>query len=519
MVQKTLINRWIVMCNGILLAVLLSACNHADNTAVQQPPRDVWGLTYLQQGHAATTSSGAEIWDFSNADARPVQPGQTLVLAELTGPGMIHHFWNTIDAVEYGASRNLVIRMYWDGEENPSVEVPLGDFFGVGHGMSVDFGSAMVSVTSEGMSRNCYWPMPFRESAKITVTNEGRLTVDSIYWAVDWTKLDSLPADTPYFHSQYRQEYPCNLEDGLRYVIADIKGKGHYVGTILNCRQHERGWMGEGDDFFFIDGEETPSMRGSALEDYFCDAWGFRESANMYHGVTVYEGYEIQDRTSVYRWHTTGPISFDESIRFEMEHWGWWWKHHEDGTIDHEINQNTIEAGTRSDDWSTVAFWYQLEPHAPFPKFPTMEERHYYDWSNLIEAESLKDHITVDRGSADVWGGIYCSGNSQIHWSVDQPHGRMTVPFDVAEEGDYELVMHLAREMFYGDFAFYLDGQKLGRNLDLYHPTLSQREYALPATHLTAGEHKLEIQNVGKNPRGTNYHLGLDALLLNPVKH
>ena len=229
----------------------------------------------------------------------------------------------------------------------------------------------MVSVTSDGVSRNCYWPMPFRKSARITVTNEGRLPVGSIYWAVDWTKLESLPVETPYFHSLYRQEYPCNLEDGQRYVIADIKGKGHYVGTILNVRAQERGWIGEGDDFFFIDGEEVPSMRGSATEDYFCDAWGFRESARMYYGIPVFEGMEIQDRTSVYRWHTTGPISFDKSIRMEMEHWGWWWKRNEDGTYSNEIDD-----GTRADDWSTVAFWYQVEPHAPFPAFPTMEERH-----------------------------------------------------------------------------------------------------------------------------------------------
>ncbi len=449
-------------------------------------------------------SSSAADWAVSNADARPIQPGETLVLADLKGPGTISHIWNTISSKEYCVSKQLVLRMYWDDEKNPSVVSPLGDFFGVGHGMDVDFDSTPVRVSAGGRARNCYWPMPFRKSARITVTNEGRQPVSAFYYCVDWIQLPSLAKDTPYFHASYRQEHPC--VSGQRYLVADIQGRGHYVGTVLNCRQHERGWMGEGDDFFFLDGEKEPSLRGTGTEDYFCDAWGFRESAGPFYGVTVYEGSELQDRTTAYRWHLPDPIPFTESLRFEIEHWGWWWIADDDG-------KEKITAGERSDDWSSVGFWYQVEPHRPHQPLPAAADRLYYDWSEVVEAESLREQAKTTGGALGDWGGG-SSGELFVHWDVRTEGESLELPFEVAEAGRYSLVAILIRRSHFGVFEFLLDGRKLGPNLDLYHSKTSTREFALPVVRLDAGEHVLTVRNLGKNLKSSGYCFGLDAFLL-----
>lgn len=496
-----------MMVASVLLIGMLG-CNR-ENRLVE-PLTSFYNLASLQEGRGMRTSSSATDWANSNADARPIRPGQTLVLAELEGPGMIRHIWNTINSKEYGASRQIVLRMYWDGEKEPSVESPLGDFFGVGHGINVNVDSAVVRVSAEGLARNCYWDMPFRKSARITVTNEGRLPVEAFYYYIDWIKLSDLPEDTPYFHAMYRQEYPCTT--GERYMVADIQGRGHYVGTVLSCRQHQRGWMGEGDDFFFIDGEKEPSLRGTGTEDYFSDAWGFRESRGLYYGVSVYEGMEIQDRTCVYRWHLSDPVPFSSSLKLEIEHWGWW-------PIVDEKGNDAIDAGERYDDWSTVGFWYQLEPHKTFEKTAYGSERLYYDWTNIIEAESLKDKIKVTSGSIDIWGGSHTSGHGFVHWGVDEVGHSLELPFNVEKTGKYKLVMLFLRQPHFGVFETQLDGEMLGRHLDLYHYDLSSREFALPAKELQAGEHVLSFKSVWKNPKSTGRYFGLDAILLVPVEN
>ena len=167
-------------------------------------------------------------------------------------------------------SRLLTLRIYWDGETQPSVECPVGDFFGIGHGVDQPFMSIPIRVTSEGRARNCYWPMPFRKSARITVTNESDTACRSFYYYVDWQKHKSLRRNTAYFHAMYRQEFPCAM--GRNYLIADLEGRGHYVGSIQSVCLMSDGWYGEGDDFFFVDGEAEPRLRGTGTEDYFCDA-------------------------------------------------------------------------------------------------------------------------------------------------------------------------------------------------------------------------------------------------------
>ena len=246
-------------------------------------------LSTLDQPHnyrAQRASSSAADWQKSNDDRIPVEPGQTVTLIDAPGPGRIAHIWFTIAAAERNYSRRITLRMYWDGETDPSVEAPLGDFFAIGHGMDVELNSIPVRITSNGRARNCYWPMPFRKSARITLTNDGKKPIRSLYYQIDWQKLPALPADAPYFHARYRQQN--SLKPG-RYLVLDAEGKGHYVGTVMSVKANASSWIGEGDDFFFIDGESEPSLRGTGTEDYVGDAWGFRRFDGPYYGVPVWK--------------------------------------------------------------------------------------------------------------------------------------------------------------------------------------------------------------------------------------
>ncbi len=287
-----------------------------------------------------------------NRDAISIAPGQTAVLAEIKGPAAIHHLWFTISAEAF-YGRKLVLRMFWDGEDTPSVEVPVGDFFAVGHGLNRNLVSIPIVRSSEGRALNCYWYMPFRWSARITVTNEGSRPVGSFYYYIDYRELDDLKPDVPYFHAQYRQEFPC--EPGKNYLILDAVGRGHYVGCNLSVLQRSMGWWGEGDDMIYVDGEEFPSLHGTGSEDYFSDAWGMREGNNLYYGCSIQEeDFQEGAKATVYRFHLTDPIPFSRSIMVTIEHG---------------------HANDRSDFYSSVAYWYQTEPHKPFPPFPPVDRR------------------------------------------------------------------------------------------------------------------------------------------------
>ncbi|MGB9608456.1 MAG: glycoside hydrolase family 172 protein, partial [bacterium] len=269
--------------------------------------------SFLKGAIPMRASSSDPNWENGNADFRYIAPKQTFTLAELKGPGIITHIWFTIWAEDKYFPRSLVLRIYWDDNKDPSVESPLGDFFAVGHGLLTSLNSLPVQISSDGRAYNCYWLMPFRKSAKITITNDSPdKAVRALYYMIDWLKLKSLPPDVPYFHAQYRQEYPCEM--GKDYLILKTKGKGFYVGTVLSVQMNQPGWFGEGDDRIYIDGEKVPSLRGTGTEDYFNDAWGFRQFNQLYHGVSVWEGYDVDDRGTAYRWHIQDPIPFEKSL-------------------------------------------------------------------------------------------------------------------------------------------------------------------------------------------------------------
>jgi hypothetical protein len=328
------------------------------------------------------TSHRASSWDRTggNADFRPIPAGTTLTVADIQGAGCIHHIWFTIQCEDRQYLRKLVLRMYWDGEETPSVETPVGDFFGVGHAVLAPFASAPLTIVCpEGRhlnaGMNCFFPMPFANGARITVENPCDVDVEALYYYVDYERLPQMPADQGRFHAQWRIEQPCqavahpdprrevNLTGNDNYLILDAEGQGHYVGVVLsvdnwNTYHQQYTWFGEGDDMMFIDDDTwPPSLHGTGTEDYFCNAWGYRSGAYSapYHGISLAgEPRESAGQWSMYRFHIEDPVRFKKRIRVSIEHG---------------------HANDQGNDYSSVAYWYQTEPHGAFPVLPPVEGR------------------------------------------------------------------------------------------------------------------------------------------------
>ncbi len=301
-----------------------------------------------------------------NADfLTDISPGETAVLAELDGPGMIAHIWITIDAEEYHG-RTILLRMFWDDEKDPSVLAPINDFFCSGHGLNSVVRSIPVTATSHGRARNCFFKMPFNRKARIEIENQGLDRIGKFYYYIDYRKYDEPFGDIGYFHARYRQEYPTVA--GKNYLVCDAEGRGHYVGTTLSIESNQDGWWGEGDDRFFIDGESKPSIHGTGTEDYLSDAWGIWKGSSPYYGCTVHdsESYTKNARYTSYRFHVEDPIPFTKSLHFEIE---------DIGAIKNEAGRWISGDAERSDNWSSVAYWYQTEPHKPWGPIATTDQR------------------------------------------------------------------------------------------------------------------------------------------------
>jgi hypothetical protein len=311
----------------------------------------------------------------ANADFRQVDPGGVLTLLDANGPGMLTHIWITVASPEAEHLKKLVLRIYWDQETSPSVEAPLGDFFGLGLGEYHRWESELLSVGSD-KALNSFFLMPFQKHARITVSNEGQQKVDAFYFNLDYRAYsEPLPGGTLYFHAQFRQGQPnhgwtsdwqknsdprvdrkTNLDGKENYLWLDAAGRGHFVGVTMSVLQNQDGWWGEGDDMFFIDGEARPSIAGTGSEDYFLGAWDFGGHPFFYrlYGAPVVGEERAGGKSSVYRFHLDSPIPFTKSLRATIEH----------GHANH-----------RSDNYYSVAYWYQTEPHAPFPVLPSVDQR------------------------------------------------------------------------------------------------------------------------------------------------
>jgi hypothetical protein len=319
-------------------------------------------------GGRATTGTGAQAardlgpsWKLS--PSIKIASKQTFTLAEIAGPGAIQHIWMT----PTGAWRFSILRVYWDGESTPSIEVPVGDFFASGWGRYAPITSLPVAV-NPGSAFNCYWPMPFRRSCRITMENIADEDM-TLYYQVDYTLTD-IADDVAYLHAQFRRVNPLPYKEV--YTILDgVRGEGQYVGTHMSWGTNSTGWWGEGEIKFFLDGDgEFPTICGTGTEDYFCGSYNFENhDTHQYQTFTTpYSGlslvvrpdglYQSQQRFGLYRWHVQDPIRFERDLRVTMQALGW-------------------HTGGRylplQDDIASVAYWYQTEPHAPFPALPARD--------------------------------------------------------------------------------------------------------------------------------------------------
>jgi hypothetical protein len=310
-----------------------------------------------------------------NADSISIDPGSTATLLEAEGAGTVTHIWFTINSNEEYHLKKWVLRAYWDGENDPSVEAPIGDFFGLTLGDYFQYQSALTSVASI-KALNAYFPMPYAKSARITVTNEGKLRTSNFYYNIDYISLPELYPDTGYFHAQYRQQTPCigwtndwkkdsdalvnskkNTDGQGNYVLLEAKGRGHFIGVTQGVVQNQDDWFGEGDEMIFVDDDPSLAILGTGTEDYYNGAWNFggQPFAYLHNGAPFITNFErVGGRYCLYRWHLESPIAFQNSIEVSIEH----------GHANH-----------RSDSYYSTAFWYQGEPHAKFPLLPVAETR------------------------------------------------------------------------------------------------------------------------------------------------
>ena len=331
-----------------------------------------------------------------NADFVKVPAGGCHQVPLLAGPGVIRHIWMTLLGKDPHLLRTVSLRIFWDGAKQASVDVPVGDFFGIGFGDSVNLSSLPLQrMPQNGKGMNCFFPMPFANGARIEILNESALPLDHLFYYIDWEQRAAAAPEEGYFHAWFNRENPTdgidetgvsnhefqmdgeNKDGEGNYLVLDVTGRGHYVGAVVsihNLRQIElSNWYGEGDDMFFIDGDRLPTLHGTGTEDYFTTAWGPNQAfCGPYSGLPLPGGVNFGGRSSMYRFHIEDPVMFRKSLLFSIEHG---------------------HANRRSDDWSSVAYWYAAEPGVPNMGRIEVEDRIPYPADHLpgMECKEASD--------------------------------------------------------------------------------------------------------------------------------
>ncbi len=492
---------------------LLSALPHLAPAQTTTAPDSAQHLLPAQPGALAALRDYAPMRSSSedrlgNDDWTVIAAGETTTIAQLQGPGEITHLWTTIDSPDPHHLNNIIIRIYWDGNAFPSVEAPIGDFFGLGHGMYYYFDNPVQAIgTNKGM--NSFWPMPFAKSARIEITNESDHPVAKFYYYVDWRKFDVVTPGFGYFHAQYRQEFPC--VSGRNYLFFETAGgPGHFAGVHLSVHTQVDGWWGEGDDIFTIDGEQRPSIWGTGSEDYFSGAWGYGEVFyNDYFGMPLRTRMD-QDANNfwnVYRHHLENPVTFKKSIKVEMEH-------------GHDGVSN--ERGGKNNNYSSVAYYYVAQPQPLGDPLPPAAHRwpQYASPSagpGIIEAQYM-ERSKPEEGSLDAQG-LDADHYKQV-WLNDNQLFRDNPPHrDVTElsfhttgtlQGEAVLLMTAAPD--YGQVKIELNGKTVAEKFDGYAGAVRPVLLPIGPQDLLAGKQTLKITIIGKNTQSTGHRWGIDYL-------
>ena len=364
--RRSFLNR---MAAGAGLAAASPAAAQTENRNEGRPDFPFLPQYARAQNHKSLKRSSFDRTG-GNRDAWAIPAGGVQEVFRAGGSGVITHIWFTIAARSADHLKEIVLRGYWDGNAKPSVEAPIGDFFGLNLGVYQVYESAYLAC-SPGKSLNCYFAMPYRQSARFAVANEGSQDIGSFYSNIDYMTVPRLPDDAMYFHAQYRQSAPCvpvtgdaarlNLDGRLNYVYVETRGRGHLMGVTLGVLENANGWWGEGDDMIFIDDESKPAINGTGSEDYFLGSWDFggRDGAqpfahSMYGAPLIVNAERTGGRYCCYRWHGDNPVAFERYLKHTMEHG---------------------HANNRGDNFFSTAYWYQSAPYTDFPALPPAAAR------------------------------------------------------------------------------------------------------------------------------------------------
>jgi hypothetical protein len=504
----------------MLLEVALMPCPGVPNVLDE--------ITRPVAGRPMRASSG--LFDpESNRDAHHVRDGQRFVLAELEGPGEIRHLWFTLMSRDRRYPRTMVLRVFYDGSDVPSVESPIGDFFAAGNGMKANVTSIPIEVSSYGRALNCYWRMPFRKRCVIEIHNQGTEQC-TVYFQCDWLKLDALPDDAYYFHARYRQEYPAKPFSW--YTLFEGEGEGQYVGTVFSSQNTVASWFGEADDRFYVDGEEVPSLIGTGTEDYFNDAWNIRLTSHKRVGTTICETKGEERRVTCYRWHLDDPVPFKQSLKVELER-----RSFIEVADPATGKRTTHDFKYRPDYCSSVAYWYQKGVAQPKWELPPVQERVLPEvW---IEPAWIVEKVRTSPGlTPRNAANRTCNLKRFFYLRNDKVGGWAEFPVTLPAKGRYAVSVFQNLYKHYGlwkvtlrgdgfekvlaerlDFRDYLEGNLENWPENFHHGTTVETKVG---THtLDAGDYWLRFECVGANPLsehpetgefGKGYSLGLDAI-------
>jgi hypothetical protein len=443
--------------------------------------------------------------------------GEEVTLAEIEGPGAITHIWMT----HRGGGHDLIVRMYWEGNSHPSVEAPIGDFFGVAMGTNAPLNSIPLQASSEGRSRNSWWYMPFNKSALITVCapqseeNAKRDTV-SLYFYIDYHVFAKAIKDIHYFHARFLEKDPA--ERGKPVLLAEAEGDGHFVGVVMGHRARTPGWFGEGDDIITVDGKV--SFLGTGTEDYFCDAWGFRVFSDLYHGVPYLEDRGIGARLSAYRFHILDPIPFRKSFTFEIEHWPW----------------ITPLPNSGRGYYSSVGFWYQKKIHTPWPRLEKIIANEPFSASKgrwfvpgSLEAENLgilsyESQLGKNARPRVEMVMPNLSGDHMLLFDSGGK-GKFSLAVPVDHSGKYKAKVYYVRAPEYGIVQLRVNGDPVGEPVDIFlktddltRPLWPPKAFDFGEIDLSEGINVFEFSLESKNEEAEGYKVGIDCLVLEEIK-
>lgn len=481
--------------SGIIFVLLVTVTSLSFAQAELEDILDPGRLPYLKHSQLKQISSFDSTG--GNNDRINLTDGETATIAEMEGPGVITRIWVTIDSRDPYFLRRIVLRMFWDGEENPSVEAPVGDFFGTGFRYK-HYLSQFLGMSSGGYY--CYFPMPFNKSARIEVENQTGQEVYAFYYHIDYQKLgDPLASDVAYFHSQWRRE--IRTASDKNYTVLEAEGRGHFVGMNMNMQGY-RGqlWFLEGDEMVYVDGEKFPSVYGTGTEDYFTGGWYFNrgEFYGPYHGLIIKN--DSLARIAAYRFQVGDAIPFEQSLRFTIEHG----------------HGNEEEA-----DYSSTAYWYQREPHKPFPALPKASLRIPLRVAvppGALEAESLKPagsgFTTLVQDMSDF--GPDWSGLEQLKILPEKRDATFTVTIPETEEDKYIVQLYYTKGPAYGNTNIFYGEKKVGEIHGYAENVLPGGKIRMEG--LWSADNGLPIRFVmaGKDKKSAGSAVGLDAWVVEP---